>query len=64
MNDSLLVRLCEAIEAFTATAKALHEDLRPELKCTETFRRKRQEQEELERAASDFVKKSSSRPES
>ena len=57
MNETLLERLCEVLEA-------LHEDLRPELKRTETFRRKRHEREELERAASDFVKKTSSRPES
>ena len=57
-------RLHSLMEKLSEEIKALHEDLRPELKRTETFRRKRQEQEELERAANDFVKKSSSRPES
>ena len=57
-------RLHSLMEKLSEEIKALHEDLRPELKRTETFRRKRQEREELERAAYDFVKKSSSRPES
>jgi hypothetical protein len=47
-NNALLERLCQAIEA-------LHGDLRPELRRTETLRRVKEERLSLEQDAAEAV---------
>ena len=46
----LILRLCEVLEA-------IHSDLRPELKKTQTFQRVKEEKQAIENEASDFVRK-------
>ena len=50
-------RLLELLERLCLDLEGLREDLRPELRRTETFRRRDQEQQELREAAAVAVKK-------
>ena len=50
-------RLLELLERLCLDLEGLREDLRPELRRTETFRRRDQEQQELKEAAAVAARK-------
>jgi len=54
-------RLLELLERLCLDLEGLREDLRPELRRTETFRRRDQEQQDLKEAAAVAARKNRAR---